>query len=181
MAIQVIVLNGGSSSGKSSLARCLQSLLPHPWLTIGVDDLLDALPPAMLESADGIVIAPDGQITVGTGLRALEAAWSQGVAAMACAGAGVILDLVFLKGAAAQERWGNVLAGLQVLWVGVQCDPLVAAAREGARGDRVPGMAASQARLVHQGVVYDIEVDTTRTSPGDCARLILDRIIARSG
>jgi chloramphenicol 3-O phosphotransferase len=181
MAVQVIVLNGGSSSGKSSLARCLQSLLPRPWLTLGVDDLLTALPPAMLESEDGIVIAADGQISVGPGLRALEAAWSHGVAAMARAGAGIILDLVFLQGAVAQERLRNVLDGLQVLWVGVRCDPLVAAAREAARGDRVPGMAALQARLVHQGVVYGMEVDTTRTSPEDCARLILDRVVARPG
>lgn len=178
MAVQVIVLNGGSSSGKSSLARRLQSLLPDPWLTMGVDDLLSAIPPAMLASEDGIVFAADGQITVGPGLRALEAAWSQGVAAMARAGAGIILDVVFLKGAAAQERWRVVLDGLQVLWVGVRCDPLVAAAREAVRGNRMPGMAASQAPLVHQGVVYDMEVDTTRTSAEDCARLIADRVVS---
>jgi chloramphenicol 3-O phosphotransferase len=178
MAVQVIALNGGSSSGKSSIARCLQSLLPSPWLTIGVDDLITAIPPAMLGSPDGIVFAPDGSITVGSGLRALEAAWAQGVAAMARAGAGVILDLVFLNGAVTQTRWRGVLAGLQVLWVGVKCDLLIAAAREAARGDRVPGMAALQAPVVHQGVIYDIEVDTTRTLPEDCARFIADQVIA---
>jgi chloramphenicol 3-O phosphotransferase len=181
MAVQVIVLNGGSSSGKSSIARCLQSLLPNPWLTLGVDDFLATLPPAMLASEDGIVIAPDGQIAVGPGLRALEAAWSQGVAAMARAGAGIILDMVFLNGAVGQKRWRIVLAELQVLWVGVKCDPLAATAREAARGDRVPGMAALQAHLVHQGVDYDMEVDTTETSPEGCARLIVDRVVARPG
>jgi chloramphenicol 3-O phosphotransferase len=179
MAIRVIVLNGGSSAGKSSIARCLQSLLPDPWLTLGVDDFLTAMPPAMIESADGIVFASDGQITVGPALRTLEAAWSQGVAAMARGGAGIILDVVFLDGAAAQQRWRNVFAELQVLWVGVRCDPLVAAAREAARGDRVPGMATLQSHLVHQGVVYDMQVDTTRTSTVDCARLVVDRIAAR--
>ena len=34
---QVIVLNGGSSSGKSGIARCLQAVLPEAWLAIGVD------------------------------------------------------------------------------------------------------------------------------------------------
>lgn len=179
MAVQIIILNGGSSAGKSSIARCLQALLPDPWLTFGVDDVITALPPAMLKSEDGIVFAPDGQITIGPGLQALDAAWSQGIAAMARAGAGIILDMVFLKGAAAQDRWRIVLAGLEVFWVGVQCDPLVAAAREAARGDRVPGMAALQARLVHHGVVYDMEIDTTRASPDDCARLIADRVATR--
>ena len=181
MAIQVIVLNGGSSSGKSSLARCLQSLLPEPWLTLGVDDLLTAMPPAMLESADGIVFASDGQITVGPGLRALEAAWSQGIAAMARAGAGIILDMVFLAGAVAQQRWQNALVGLEVLWVGVRCDPLVAAAREAARGDRVHGMAALQSHAVHQGVLYDLEVDTSNSTPEDCARVIAGRVAAAAG
>lgn len=181
MAVQVILLNGGSSSGKSTIARSLQSLLPEPWLTLSVDDFLAALPPAMLDSRDGITIGPDGQIAVGPGLRALETAWSQGVAAIARAGAGMILDMVFLQGAVAQTRWRGVLADLQVLWVGVRCDPLVAAAREAARGDRVSGMAALQAHQVHQGMVYDMEVDTSQTSPEDCARRIAERVVASRG
>jgi chloramphenicol 3-O phosphotransferase len=181
MPVQVIVLNGGSSAGKSSIARCLQSLLPDPWLTLAGDDLLAAMPPAMLRSKDGITFSPDGQIAVGPGFRTLEAAWSQGVATMARAGAGIILDMVFLQGAVVQQRWRIVLGDLQVLWVGVKCDPLVAAAREAARGDRVLGMATSQAHRVHQGMVYDLEVDTTRTSPEDCARLIADRVVATPG
>jgi chloramphenicol 3-O phosphotransferase len=105
----------------------------------------------------------------------LQTAWSQGIAAMAQAGAGIILDVVFLDGAEGQRRWTAVLAGLQVLWVGVMCDKLVAAAREAARGDRVPGMAA-QAPLVHRHMAYDLTVDTTQTLPGDCARRIVDRV-----
>jgi chloramphenicol 3-O phosphotransferase len=41
-----------------------------------------------------------------------------------------------------------------------------------ARGDRIAGMAASQADLVHQGVEYDLEVDTARAEALDCARAI---------
>jgi chloramphenicol 3-O phosphotransferase len=42
--VEAIVLNGGSSSGKSSLARSLQNRLGPTWLTLGVDDLIRALP-----------------------------------------------------------------------------------------------------------------------------------------
>lgn len=35
------MLNGGSSSGKSGIARCLQAILPEPWLTVGVDMLVE--------------------------------------------------------------------------------------------------------------------------------------------
>ena len=45
---QVIVLNGGSSSGKSGIARCLQAVLPDTWLTFGTDTLVEAM--AVLEA-----------------------------------------------------------------------------------------------------------------------------------
>lgn len=170
------MLNGGSSSGKSGIARCLQAILPDPWLAIGVDSLLDAMPASMRTTDGGIEFAPDGGVRVGPEFARLQVAWMTGVAAMVRAGARVILDEVFLAGAASQQRWQKVLAGLDVLWVGVRCESAVAAGREVARGDRVQGMAASQAEVVHQGVVYDVEVDTTRTESLACARTIAARL-----
>ncbi|PAZ09750.1 chloramphenicol phosphotransferase [Streptomyces sp. SA15] len=168
MTTQVIVLNGGSSSGKSGIVRCLQEVLPEPWLAFGVDSLLEAMPGA----GTGIEFAPDGGVSVGGDFMALEAAWATGIAAMVHAGARVIIDDVFLGAAATQERWREVLDGLDVLWVGVRCEASVAAGREIARGDRVRGMAEKQAELVHRGVVYDVEVDTTRSESLECARTI---------
>jgi chloramphenicol 3-O phosphotransferase len=169
---QVIILNGGSSSGKSGIARCLQAVLPDPWLAFGADTLTEAMPASMQSSAAGIQIAPDGEVSVGPEFRALEAAWIEGIATMAQAGARIIVDEVFLDGPASQQRWRTALAGLQVLWVGVRCESAVAAGREVARGDRVSGMAASQAETVHQGVAYDVQVDTTHTEALPCARTI---------
>jgi chloramphenicol 3-O phosphotransferase len=37
-------------------------------------------------------------------------------------------------------------------------------------------MAASQAELVHRGVAYDLEVDTTHTESMECARTIAARL-----
>ena len=170
------MLNGGSSSGKSGIARCLQAVLPGPWLVFGVDTLIQALPAASPMSATGIEFAPDGEVVVGPEFRALEAAWIEGVAAMARAGARIIVDEAFLGGAASQQRWRQALGALQVLWVGVRCDSAVAAGREIARGDRVIGMAASQAELVHRGVAYDVQVDTTNAEALDCARVIAARV-----
>jgi chloramphenicol 3-O phosphotransferase len=166
------VLNGGSSSGKSGIARCLQAVMLDPWLAVGVDMLIQAMPPAMQASDAGIGFAADGGVSVGPEFRRLEDAWIQGVAAMAWAGARVIVDDAFLGGAASQRRWQRALAGLDVVWVAVRCDSEVAAGRELARGDRVRGMAVSQVEMVHQGVVYDLEVDTTHTEAMACARTI---------
>ncbi len=176
MTTQVIVLNGGSSSGKSGIARCLQAVLPDPWLAFGVDTLIQAMPGSLQASAAGIDIAPDGEVIVGPQFRALEAAWIRGIAAMARAGARVIVDEVFLGRADSQQRWQQALGDLEVLWVGVRCDGAVAAGREVARGDRVAGQAAAQADAVHRGVVYDLEVDTTHAESMECARAIAAQV-----
>ncbi|WUG41094.1 chloramphenicol phosphotransferase CPT [Kitasatospora sp. NBC_00458] len=172
MMTQVIVLNGGSSSGKSGIARCLQAVLPDPWLALGTDTLVEAMPASMQTADGGIGFAPDGEVTVGPEFRTLEAAWIEGIAAMARAGARVIVDEVFLGGPDSQQRWRKALGGLRVLWVGVRCDGAVAAGREVARGDRTIGMAASQADAVHRGVRYDLEVDTAHAESMECARTI---------
>ena len=176
MTTQVIVLNGGSSSGKSGIARCLQAVLPDPWLAFGVDTLIQAMPASSPTAATGIEFASDGEVIVGPEFRTLEAAWIKGVAAMARAGARIIVDEAFLGGAASQQRWRKALDTLQVLWVGVRCESAVAAGREIARGDRVSGMAASQAQVVHQDVAYDLEVDTSHTEALECARAIAARV-----
>jgi chloramphenicol 3-O phosphotransferase len=176
VSTQVIVLNGGSSAGKSGIARCLQAVLPDPWLALGIDTLIEAMPASMQTTDAGIEFASNGAIRVGPDFDRLQAAWMEGTAAMVRAGARIILDDVFLGGAASQRRWRKVLAGLDVLWVGVRCDSAVAAGREVARGDRVTGMAASQAEMVHLGVEYDLEVDTTHTEALPCARTIAARL-----
>ncbi|MFD7448014.1 chloramphenicol phosphotransferase CPT family protein [Kitasatospora sp. NPDC059827] len=178
--MDVIVLNGGSSSGKSSIARRLQELLPEPWLHLGADTMVEALPPWLLGGEEGIggLTDGDGTVEVGPAFARLDAAWTLGVAAMARAGAPVLVDEVFLGGVASQRRWRAALDGLEVLWVGVRCDPAVAAAREAARGDRVAGMAAVQAESVHEGVAYDLVVDSSQASVEDCAGLIVERVLA---
>jgi chloramphenicol 3-O phosphotransferase len=177
---QVIVLNGGSSSGKSSIARSLQEVLPGLWLTFGTDVLAEALPGRGDDPRSGLVLEPDGTVTVKPEFRAIEQIWYEGLAVMARRGALLILDEVFLAGGAGQRRLRGLLGDLDVLWAGVRCDPLVAASRERARPDRVPGMAMSQATVVHAGVVYDVEVDTTDCTAIACARRIAEAVTPRS-
>ena len=172
MNTQVIVLNGGSSSGKSRIARNLQSVLPDAWLSLSVDTLVDAMPARLTTGGDGIGFADDGGVAVGHEFMALQDAWITGLVAMAHAGAHIVVDDVFLGGAGSQRRWLDALGDVPTLWVGVRCDAAVAEEREAARGDRVAGMAAKQADVVHEGVTYDLEVDTTNTASVDCARTI---------
>jgi chloramphenicol 3-O phosphotransferase len=172
MTTQVIVLNGSSSSGKTTIARCLKAILSTPWMSLSIDDLLQALPPSLMDTDAGAAFGEHGEVTIGEGFREIASAWMAGIGAMARAGARVIYDDVFLSGAESQARLRAHLEGLSVLWVGVQCNAEVAAGREFARGDRVVGGAASQVTRVHEGVSYDLEVDTTSTESLECAHLV---------
>jgi chloramphenicol 3-O phosphotransferase len=178
---QVIVLNGGSSSGKSGIARSLQTALPDAWLSLSIDTLVDAMPARLTSGGDGIGFADDGGVDVGQEFMALQDTWITGLVAMARAGAHLVVDDVFLGGGASQRRWLDALGDVPTLWVGVRCDAAVAEAREAARGDRVAGMAAMQADVVHLGVAYDLEVDTTSTESMDCAQTIAAHLRSSRG
>lgn len=168
----VLVLNGGSSSGKSTLARCLQEMLDGYWFRLGVDTLIDAAPPRLLAARDGLTLADDGTVGVGPDFAEADRQWTAGIAAMAMAGAHIIIEDNFLGGPASQQRWRVALRGLSVGWVGVRCAAEVAMARENTRGDRVEGMAGDQAEAVHRGIDYDLEVDTTASDPSELAKVV---------
>jgi len=176
MRTDVAVLNGGSSAGKSTIANSLQTLLREPWLTFGVDDLIDALGPAATETSSVIAFGPDSVVTTVQLFSQVTDAWEKGLAAIARSGTGVIIDEVFLGGGVSQSRLRLALSDLKVLWVGVHCDPEVASSRESSRTDRIKGMARTQSAIVHIGVNYDVEVDTSVLSALDCARVILQRM-----
>jgi chloramphenicol 3-O phosphotransferase len=182
VGVEVIVLNGGSSAGKSSLAACLQEQLDGTWLALGVDDLIRALSHGPLDTTAGgtFAITPEGSVVVGEAFRAAELAWYEGLAAVARAGTGLIVDEVFLGGGTSQARLRAALAGLSVLWVGVRCDAAVAETRERRRADRNTGMARDQAARVHQGVQYDMVVETDHIAPSDCARAIVGWMAGRA-
>lgn len=175
MRPEVIVLNGGSSSGKSSIATCLQQRLEGTWLTLGIDDLIRGMShgPADTTAGGTLEFTSDGSVVVGAAFRRAETAWSEGLAAMARAGTSLIIDEVFLGGGESQARLRIALKGLSVIWVGVQCQPAVAEARELQRADRNIGMARHQAELVHRGVEYDVVVDTSETTPDECTAAIV--------
>ncbi|HVT42425.1 MAG TPA: AAA family ATPase [Acidimicrobiales bacterium] len=176
MSGRVIVLNGASSSGKTTLGRSLQAVLPDPWLLLGIDDLIRAMPDEGLEDGTLLGIDGTGQVHLGPGWQQLETSWYRGIAAMVATGANVIVDDVFLGGGESQRRLRAAFGDLEVLWVGVTCDLDVARAREAARPDRVSGMSAAQAARVHEGVAYDLTIDTSDATPASCAASIASRL-----
>ena len=154
----VIVLNGVSSSGKSTLARALQATLEPAWLHAELDTFLRMLPMKGLAEA----------VTVARGANAA-------VAALVREGNRVIYDCSFDQQLIDDLR--AELADAKPLFVGVHCAPDVLAARERERGDRMIGQARAQLTAAHVGASYDLEVDTTNTSPDVCARQVADALL----
>jgi chloramphenicol 3-O phosphotransferase len=159
---RVILLNGASSSGKSSIGRALLPLLPDPWFFVPVDAI------GAMRSTVHTRVLDDGQIA--EMLRRTRLGYHRAVAALASAGNDVIMDYPL------SERWRledllDVLRGYDVTLVDVRCDPAELDRRERARGDRPVGLARSQAEVYGHGD-FDIAVDTTSTSPGACAQEI---------
>jgi chloramphenicol 3-O phosphotransferase len=194
--VEVIVLNGASSSGKTTLAVALQDMLEGSWLIFGIDTLISAIPLKLLDlhedasngsrprehevTEGGIAFGADGEITVGLEFERLESAWLKGLACIAATGTRLILDEVFLDGARSQSRLRRSLTGRNVAWIGVTCDPDVAMQRERVRGDRVVGGFERQLARVHEGVHYDLVVDTTSRPANKLARQIAAHLINSS-
>ncbi|GAB49331.1 putative chloramphenicol 3-O phosphotransferase [Mobilicoccus pelagius NBRC 104925] len=145
------------------------------WLRFSVDTLIEACPAQLLQ-AGGLDITDDGTVDVGDAFTRIETCWMAGIAATARAGAHILLEDGFLSGPAAQARWRAALDGLTVAWVGVRLAPGLAAEREARRGDRAPGMAAAQATSIHEGIDYDLEINTATGTPTELAQAVAARI-----
>ncbi|WP_448317237.1 chloramphenicol phosphotransferase CPT family protein [Streptomyces sp. CO7] len=160
---RIIFLNGTSSSGKSSIARELLTVLDdRVFFHLAVDSFN-----AMRTKREL------GQAELDAALRRTRMGFHRSIAAMAEVGNDVVVDHVL------SEPWRlvdclTVLRPESVLFVGVRCSRDELLRRERARGDRPSGLAAHQYDLVHSHGDYDLECDTTRTSARECALQIKD-------
>lgn len=86
-----------------------------------------------------------------------------------------VIDHIFEQ-PAWYEATRNALTGLRTYTIGVHCPLEILTAREQSRTDRRPGMAAWQFDRVHQGMSYDLEIDTSQETPASGADKILNFI-----
>jgi chloramphenicol 3-O phosphotransferase len=181
---KLILLNGGSSAGKTSLALALQDLLAEPYLLLGIDIFWMALPPRQLDldrvdpeyyswhmethsHKKHFVIDP------GPILDAAMYARYRATAAYLAAGLNVVADEVLWKREWLEEAL-RVFEPHDVYFIGVHVEDAEGARRERERGDRHAGWNRGSARAAHlnaQGA-YDLEIDTTHESPTQCAARI---------
>src|SRR5436305_11046184 len=113
------MLSGGSSAGKTTLARKLQESLDGTWVMLGVDVLIWTIPPQLFKHPEGID-AHDGVITRGPEFLRLFEAFRASVATTARCGVDVLIDEVMQEGAIDHQMRNEALGDLHVVSVGVK-------------------------------------------------------------
>ncbi|WP_329459465.1 chloramphenicol phosphotransferase CPT family protein [Streptomyces sp. NBC_01497] len=156
----VILLNGTSSSGKSSIAAELLPILDDTYFHFPVD-AFHAL------RVDRDIADEDLQAEIDRTVKGFHRA----VAGMAAAGNNLVVDVPMSR------RWRlldcvNLLDPCRVVLVKVYCPLPELLRREAARADRTPGLAAAQYPRVHAHGIHDVECDTARASPRACAERV---------
>jgi chloramphenicol 3-O phosphotransferase len=176
MAGRVIYLNGTSSAGKTSIALALQDALDEPFLRIGVDTFIGMLPRRMF-SQSPFEEAPGGGVRPRASFReAIRQPMPGTLAALAATNDLIVDDVV--NGTDWLRSIVSALSECTVLFVAVLCPLEELERREGARGDRMPGVARGMLGLAHEHDLYDFTVDTSVMSPVECATAIKDRLVA---
>jgi len=190
MTVSVILLNGTSSAGKTTLAKHLQRALPGCWQHMALDQFRDGLPdhyrglnaPQGTTGAAGLNVVPNTahdlaftEVVFGEEGQRMLRGMRRAMRAMIDAGVNIIIDDILLTPDFLHD-YLEVFNANQVLLVGVRCDLRIIEAREAQRLGRFPGTAAGQFISCHAHETYDVEVDTGRQSPEACAAQVIDAV-----
>ncbi|MBI2200628.1 MAG: chloramphenicol phosphotransferase [Armatimonadetes bacterium] len=171
----IVILNGTSSSGKSSIVRALQNILEEPYLEAGIDKFIWMLPKRYLNRPhwDEVLGFADKAGPVG---QRLVSGMHHAIDALSRAGNNVLAEHVLVE-----PSWlvdcVRLFGELPALFVGVYCPLEVLEQRERSRKDRTLGQARRQFDIIHAHGVYDLQVDTSISSADECALAIKRRLL----
>jgi chloramphenicol 3-O phosphotransferase len=158
MAARIIVLNGTSSAGKSTLAAALRPVLPKSFCYYASDQLADA------------GFRPLDTDARSKGREAFFSGFHLSIAAFASAGLDLLVEHVVEQQAWA-DQLGRLLSPFDVFWVGVRVPLDVLERRELDRGDRALG-EAEEHLATHNYCIYDLEVENVGP-PGIIAQQVV--------
>ena len=166
MKKQIILLNGPSSSGKSTLSKALQGLIEvkrnEKYTIISIDDFMKLSTEETIYEDDVFEISGD---MCSAALDALKSF------------SGVIIDHVITS-----ERIFNQLTTMlghyHIHFIHVTCPLNVLLQREFARKNRCVGSAESSYTYLFPKDEYDLTVDTSVMTPAECSMKIYDNLLS---
>lgn len=198
----VIILNGPSGSGKSSIQREFQTLMMESssnknadeqslWIKLGIDTLFDKpMPDITLENMSfwqspnpirwvSTIHTTDQKptITLFNGKQGEKVAYgmNSAIAAYAHSGCNSIVDYIAYKQAwidDLQEKLHHV----KTYWIKIEIPLEVLEERERTRGTSPVGHARSHYDTVYGDLTYDLTLDTSKLRSVDCAQKLKEFI-----
>jgi len=196
---KLIILNGGSSNGKSTTSKIIQDIMPEHFMYLGIDTFWCAMPPKQVNllttepeyisyhsfEENGL---PYFEIVPGIELdKAMYGSYAA-INAYLNAGVNIISDQIFWK----QSWFDNCLNTLHeqhVFFVGMHVSDKEGSRREDQRrtsdktnlekivGIWPDGWHRNTARITHANKQYDFEIDNTLLSPSETAEAIIQAYI----
>jgi len=160
----IILIDGASSSGKTTISCALQAALDRPFWHFSIDHLRDG----------GVI--PLERIQAGDfDWRELRPSFFEGfhraLPALAGAGNNLIVEHI-VETESWMKRLVHLLSGFDVYFVGLQCPLAELERRERARGNRRIGEARADHVRVHEFARYDLELDSTESVESNVDKLV---------
>ena len=156
----IILLNGSSSAGKSSIAKALRQRLRDSGgaVIISLDDYLQMSANEPIWEDDVFAIMPH---------------MCEGIAEALQGGKTVIIDHV-ITSVRIWQALCNAVSGFQMKTVLVSCDVETLRRREAERGDRCAGSAEASLQYLYPKTGYDLCVDNSEAIPAALAEKIIN-------
>jgi len=161
---RIIIINGPSSSGKTTLALALQKQFDIPFIRFSFDLFLDQQALPMQQIKNGTFSWESMRPSVISGIH-------QCLPALATAGNNIIFDHIIET-----KMWLrhliSLVTELDVFFVGLHCSLPELERREIRRGNRNKGEARSDFASVHSITSYDLELNAENLLEDNVEKLI---------
>jgi len=181
----IIILNGCSSAGKTSIIKEMQNLYDTPLLHMGLDRFWAMVPAQYKEygikADEGYSFSkaydsnhnPIIHIQGGPLVTQIDHTMPQVVHTLADCGHDVAVDEIFINDKILYN-YAKALESHTVYFVGILCSLEELERREKQRGNRSLGLARGLIDLVHTSKkYYDLTIDTTNLDVATCAQKII--------
>lgn len=157
--IKAIVLNGTSSSGKTSIAKSLQKKLTKPFLHVQLDAFWNMVPSHVKANSSNFPYMKHIIMDTTRSMLKHEAPF--------------ILDTVLPAGPQFIQKELN---DENIIYIHIQAASEILEQRELERGDREIGLAKSQLEEISRSTGYNLIIDTTYKSSDESADEIISKL-----
>ena len=167
---RIIILNGVSSSGKTTLAKVLQDRSPIPLYKLDIDDFILMSPEKFNDYEHN-----DFSVQYAFASKIFHV-----VKLFSDMGFDMVVPHMFFKNTDTLKEFKVLLKDYPVLIVNITCPVEELNKRELSRGDRNPGSAEEQLQLLETQFDNSITVNNFESTNEECAEMIIKSFLSQN-